>query len=792
MIFLLVAAALATKGSAEAKSSSGQISYVVLFEESQRAHLRAGMMTWMRLVPGTIYLAHEQKQPKGLKGFTYMRVRSTVDYVDICRQAYKSTKSSWVLIMRAHTVVRPRKLSSVLSEMEGHYGGQVRDATEGPPFLGYVPHVAHESGVLLSREALRRVSSIKRREFDFRASEFHSALLAKLLMDKGILPTESWRFASPPVSDSWVTNGGFCLGPLEPEEIFDYGRRIWGAFKVSERKKKYVSVAILVLVRESRAKDSIREFGEGNRSHTNDTFYFVSAEAAPKSIKKVRGVVRLHHLDKQPPLPRFYDGKTFTKGSAWDKWLRQKVARVVDFATDNLFSYDWVLLVDDDSFVDRNRLVDKVLSYVSPSVPLALGRKFYGKGSSLIGGGPGIAISRAALKKIKVANCQESLPIISTAVPGGDGWLGQCLTNAGVPMSDDWHFKSFPPTAYLPRQSQRFATFHRRAMTSRPKKHECRDSVEHWSLSAPVCAPSFTILGAPKAGTTTLHFVLGQHPEVGLPRTKELNFWGSPWLPRNAPDVSVRSFLFDYLAAFPRGKTVVGESSPDYLASIRAVRNLVRFLPSMRLIVSLRHPVDRTASAYYNKKADKSIRRYLDVSTTMLDDEFENPPPSLNDLVLQVNETLTRCPQHHKHYTMHEVGSCYINPFVKHSAYASYLEPWLVTYPKVKVVDFDNVRDDTKSVVDDIAKFLDLNASFTFDTDLLYNTRLNRGVLTRQPKKTGGLVSAIRRQSVVIEPWALRDVTRDILTRYFETPNDQLAVLLDKYHHPRPNWLIEF
>jgi len=40
------------------------------------------------------------------------------------------------------------------------------------------------------------------------------------------------------------------------------------------------------------------------------------------------------------------------------------------------------------------------------------------------------------------------------------------------------------------------------------------------------CAPSFVILGAQKAATTSLFGYLGQHPQVALPRDKELNFLG--------------------------------------------------------------------------------------------------------------------------------------------------------------------------------------------------------------------------------------------------------------------------
>lgn len=76
--------------------------------------------------------------------------------------------------------------------------------------------------------------------------------------------------------------------------------------------------------------------------------------------------------------------------------------------------------------------------------PFALGREFtrrdkplpgeaFGRARTLIGGGPGIVMSAGALAAMRAANCSvEEFPIISEAVPGGDGWLGQCFEKANV------------------------------------------------------------------------------------------------------------------------------------------------------------------------------------------------------------------------------------------------------------------------------------------------------------------------------------------------------------------------
>ena len=169
-------------------------------------------------------------------------------------------------------------------------------------------------------------------------------------------------------------------------------------------------------------------------------------------------------------------------------------------------------------------------------------------------------------------------------------------------------------------EAWRFSPVFTRAPSTRlPSSHQVR------------CMPLFTIIGAQKAGTTSLFKYLGQHPSVGLPAEKELNFWGTPWPSRHRHRLqSLGAFTFKYLGRFKGGRlgggggggggggnssagagadaagggglVVSGEASPDYLVSTRsALPNILRFAPSMKVIVSLREPIDRFVSAYKNK-----------------------------------------------------------------------------------------------------------------------------------------------------------------------------------------------
>jgi hypothetical protein len=91
-------------------------------------------------------------------------------------------------------------------------------------------------------------------------------------------------------------------------------------------------------------------------------------------------------------------------------------------------------VVDDDTYVKVPQFYAALVARGDPSRAVAAGRKFlHATKGSLLGGGPGIALSRGAVAAIRDAHCtQAAFPVISHTVPGGDGWLGQCMTLAEV------------------------------------------------------------------------------------------------------------------------------------------------------------------------------------------------------------------------------------------------------------------------------------------------------------------------------------------------------------------------
>jgi hypothetical protein len=120
-----------------------------------------------------------------------------------------------------------------------------------------------------------------------------------------------------------------------------------------------------------------------------------------------------------------------------------------------------------------------------------------------------------------------------------------------------------------------------------------------------VAAPTFLVIGAMKAGTTSLHRYLAAHPQVFAAPDKELNFfveelnWSRGWSWYEAQFSDAGSAL------------AVGESSPSYSSypwRQGVPERIAAALPDVRLIYLLRHPVDRLQSQYFHR-AVKEERR---------------------------------------------------------------------------------------------------------------------------------------------------------------------------------------
>lgn len=114
--------------------------------------------------------------------------------------------------------------------------------------------------------------------------------------------------------------------------------------------------------------------------------------------------------------------------------------------------------------------------------------------------------------------------------------------------------------------------------------------------------PDYIIVGAQKAGTTSLWSYLNEHPQVVPALTKEMHFFdhqyqrGELWYRMHFP---LRS---DAPGQPPAAEaTLTGESSAYYMFHPLAPHRVAQLLPRVKLVFLLRNPVDRAFSHYQLK-----------------------------------------------------------------------------------------------------------------------------------------------------------------------------------------------
>lgn len=121
--------------------------------------------------------------------------------------------------------------------------------------------------------------------------------------------------------------------------------------------------------------------------------------------------------------------------------------------------------------------------------------------------------------------------------------------------------------------------------------------------------PNFIVVGAHKAGTTSLHQYLDQHPEIYLPPRKGLDLL----LDRKVKELDEAE---DYLTQFEGAQPgqVIGEVSSVYLQRGQSIVEKIKYwFPDVKIIAVLRNPVDRAYShALWENKYTKEEMQNLE------------------------------------------------------------------------------------------------------------------------------------------------------------------------------------
>lgn len=121
----------------------------------------------------------------------------------------------------------------------------------------------------------------------------------------------------------------------------------------------------------------------------------------------------------------------------------------------------------------------------------------------------------------------------------------------------------------------------------------------------------FIGIGAQKCASTWLYQALSSHPAIGTSEVKELDFFSHCY-----------GFGFEWYESFNAGfadRKLVGEVSPSYFHDLEAPARAMAYNPQMKVIVSLRDPIERAYSNHLHlirlgliKGSDKTFEHGID------------------------------------------------------------------------------------------------------------------------------------------------------------------------------------
>jgi Sulfotransferase domain len=209
--------------------------------------------------------------------------------------------------------------------------------------------------------------------------------------------------------------------------------------------------------------------------------------------------------------------------------------------------------------------------------------------------------------------------------------------------------------------------------------------------------PNFLVAGAGKAGTTSLHEYLAQHPEVFMSAFKEPNYF--------VPGYGYDSWQ-DYLALFAgaRDEKAVGESSTGYFYCEQSPSWIKSLLGHVKIILILRNPARRAASLYW----------------WMVREGYENAPTFARALELESSRMQdptfrASCPQFYPDYLYYTTG-----------LYSEQLRRYLDTFGEknVRVYIFEEFIKQPVEICRDMFDFLDVDPNFKPTTEVHNQARV--------------------------------------------------------------------
>ena len=257
--------------------------------------------------------------------------------------------------------------------------------------------------------------------------------------------------------------------------------------------------------------------------------------------------------------------------------------------------------------------------------------------------------------------------------------------------------------------------------------------------------PNFIISGFPKCGSTALHYYVDAHPEIFMPKQKELHYFTQSYISKlnkgpgdlEAKKSQVKS-LDSYFKMFEgvSGEKTIGETSPSYINYPNSFKKINKELDTPKLIILIRDPIKRAYSNYLHllreHRETESFSKSLDLESF-------------------------RKSQQYSDFWLYTFNSFYYDKIIVAKK----------VFSDVLILTQEELNLDTKKTLIKVYKFLEVDSEFTPKNS---NNRYNKGGLYKKNIFTNfifkqGKIKTIFKKIVPISPW-MKAIKNSLISNY--------------------------
>ena len=279
----------------------------------------------------------------------------------------------------------------------------------------------------------------------------------------------------------------------------------------------------------------------------------------------------------------------------------------------------------------------------------------------------------------------------------------------------------------------------------------------------------FFIVGAPKAGTTSLYHYLNDHLEIEMSSQKEPDFFSDKYFKKQELYYGKNRIdtIEKYHSLFQREDALLrGEASVSYLFYQDVPYKINQYNPAAKIIIMLRNPIDRAFSHYL-----------MDYRLGLVSQSFES--------IIQKEST-------------HKNGYLFYQQYIEVGEYLKQIKRYLDVFNKKNIcfIDYEDFKNNTFDVVNIVFTFLGLENNINSPPYLMRKHNTYSAPRNRIVRKIYSFVFVRKMLASILPQNLIRVIrnllfiedkkpklsnsTRDFLKRHYESDVIELSKLLNK------------